>query len=359
MEQTLGECRKCMSFLEGEYMRCGYGGWWVRSADGVSRGKQDWERRERWKDWTAENGRKWLKEWQCLWSGRGEQTSPLCPLEVVEPVGPCSSRPSHALSCVYGSHIILCLFVVHIQLFQGFGPLRVCEGLFPLLPSLSGNWGASFILQRRSELLDPLGPCHCEPFCSALHMSLSFPVCSELPVCPRRDLDNTSDLNIWKMGRHKPSLCTEGNLAELPVMRPSPRKAQWLAPEHKGRWAERSEHKGGLGLELSLIWGAAAKLRTFTGFFWAAAACGECFQLQHWKPVLDPIRYNMHFPLIACMRLWGGPCVCPLLLPPAFPVFCHGSASSALHSDLGCGSSMWATQQKPEERWQVVCSWWG
>lgn len=27
MEQTLGECRRCMSFLEGEYMRYRYGGW--------------------------------------------------------------------------------------------------------------------------------------------------------------------------------------------------------------------------------------------------------------------------------------------------------------------------------------------
>lgn len=130
------------------------------------------------------------------WSGRGEQTSPLCPLEVVEPVGPCFSHPSHALRSVCVCPISFHAFLLCILLFQGFGPLRVCEGLFPLLPSVSGNCRASFIPQRRCELLDPLGACHCEPFFSPLHMSLSFPACSELLVCPWRDLNSAPDLNI-------------------------------------------------------------------------------------------------------------------------------------------------------------------
>ena len=129
------------------------------------------------------------------WSGSGEQTSPFCPLQVVQPVGPCSSPcPSHALSCGR-SHIVLCLLVMR-SAFQGFGPLRVCEGLFPLLPSLSGNWRALFIPQRRSELLDLLGPCHCEPFCSPLPVSPALPACPVLLVGPWRNLDSTPDLNI-------------------------------------------------------------------------------------------------------------------------------------------------------------------
>lgn len=159
------------------------------------------------------------------WWRRGEWTSPLCPLQVVESFGSCCPNRSHAVSCEgsHITHIILCLFWFS-SAFQGFKPLRVCEGLFLLLLSLSGNQRASFIPWKRTELLDPLGPCHCEPFCSLLLVSLALPACPELLVGPWRDLDSTPDLSIQKMGRHKLSLCTEGNLAELPEMRPALRE---------------------------------------------------------------------------------------------------------------------------------------
>lgn len=129
------------------------------------------------------------------WSGRGEWTPSLFHLQVAGPVDPCSSPcPSHALSCG-GSHVIVCLLFMH-SAFLGLGPLRVCEDLFSLLSSLSGKCRALFIPQRRSELLDPLGPCHCAPFCSLLHVSPSLPACSELLVGLCRDLDSTPDLNI-------------------------------------------------------------------------------------------------------------------------------------------------------------------
>lgn len=121
--------------------------------------------------------------------------------QVVEPVGPCSFPCSpHALSC--GGLMLLSAFWSCIQCFHVWGllgcvwPLRVCEGLFSLLPSLSGKCRASFIPQIRSELLDPLGPCHCASFCSSLHVSPSLPACSELLVGLSRDLDSTPDLNI-------------------------------------------------------------------------------------------------------------------------------------------------------------------
>lgn len=127
-------------------------------------------------------------------SGRGEQAFLLCPLQVMEPVGPCSSlHPSHALS--WGGLMGLCLLVMR-STFQGFVSHRVCEGLFPLLPSLSGNWRDLFIPHRSSELLDPLGPCHYEIFCSPLHVSQSLLACLELFVGPWRDLDCAPDLNI-------------------------------------------------------------------------------------------------------------------------------------------------------------------
>lgn len=99
-------------------------------------------------------------------------------------------------------HVFVCLLVMH-SIFSGFGaswcvggPLRVCEGLFSLLPSLSGKRRASFIPQRRSELLDPVAPCYCAPFCSPLHLSPSLPACSEFLVGLCRDLDSIPDLNI-------------------------------------------------------------------------------------------------------------------------------------------------------------------
>lgn len=44
-----------------------------------------------------------------------------------------------------------------------------------------------------------------------------------------------------------------------------------------------------------------------------------------------------------------------LATSPASSVFCHGSASSALHSDLCCGPSTWTTHDK---YWRKGCRGW-
>lgn len=128
------------------------------------------------------------------WSGRGEQTSPLCPLEVVEPIGPCSlPHPSHALSCG-GPCIVLCLLIER-SAFLGFGPLRVCEGLFPLLPRV-GTGGPGSFLREGLNFWILRGPAILNPFGAPPHVFLALPVCPELLVGPWRDLDSTPDLNI-------------------------------------------------------------------------------------------------------------------------------------------------------------------
>lgn len=347
MEQTLG---KCIRFGRRISEMCV---WWV-----VSEGQQmpcPEENRNGKEGIGVKIGERGMQGsgWR---SGQGDQEegTDISPLPVTSS-GTWWSLLFLPFSCTELWRVPHPAFLVVHSASQGLGPFRVCEGPFPLLPSLSGNQRASFIPSGRSELLDPLGPCHCETFCSLLCVSLALPARSELLVGPWRDLDSTPDLNIWKMGRHKLCLCTEGNLAELPVMRPAAREAGWMAPERgwgacaKVRWAERSHHKRGMGLKPSLLWGAAAKPKMFTALLWATP-CGDCVQLQPGKPVLDPIRYNVCFSLITCMRLWRGTCDCPLPLPPAFPAFCHGLASDALDNNLSHGPCTWATHNKCQRK---------
>lgn len=87
------------------------------------------------------------------------------------------------------------------------------------------------------------------------------------------------------MGRHKPSLCTAGNLAKLPAMR----EAGWLAPWQLGVLHQREmrqekslERGHGVGAEPAL-WGSCKTkdmhglpLSCFLREMYAAAALKSC-----------------------------------------------------------------------------------